>query len=532
MSDRPNIIVICVDQMQAACLSCAEHSDVQTPNLDRLAAEGVRFERAYCENPICTPSRISLMTGLSSRQHGVLGNGRLVPHTIPTMASVLREAGYRTQACGKLHLQPWNLGQNQWARPGQEQEQLWSWEDRKCWQDGTIQAIPEGYFGFESCDFLSGHVDYIEGDYIRWLQDRAPQWACPPEGLVRPGWRRDYGREVLHPGHIGSCFRMTLPAELHYNTWITDRSIDFLRSEGKNRPFFLWVSFPDPHHPYAAAEPYCDRYVPEELTLPETWQKRVDDDCGLNAIPHHIHGFKHEKFNESGLRCILAQSYGMISHIDDCVGRLLNNLSEMDMDRNTIVVFLADHGEYLGAHHLLAKGNFPFEQILRVPMIWRDPLDVRPGRTCSDLVSLLDVAPTILDRAGLSMERLRPQPQQESRGPYPCFDGMSLRSHICEGTQLPQRCFLASREDHYAHWSPEYRPGLLRIRCFYRGPWKLIVSNQQDIHALYHLGQDPEELHDRWNDPDCLEIRSELLEEYCFFALDREWIGLGRVGPA
>jgi arylsulfatase A-like enzyme len=532
MSKRPNFLFFCVDQMQAECLGCAGHPDVRTPNLDRLAARGVRFERATCENPICTPSRISILTGLSSRQHGILGNGRLLRHTVPTFASVLRRAGYRTQACGKMHLQPWSQ-ERSLRNSGVDRRGLpHSWEDRLLWQEGTIKAVPEGYFGFEACDLVTGHVDYAGGDYLHWLEREHPDWAVPIENTSRVDWRDPFPDKIEHPGHIGSCFRLKMPAEIHYNTWIADRSGDFLRAQKGDDPFLLWCSFPDPHHPFAAAGVYNDMYDPEVLRLPDTWDQYVDADCGLDAIPHHMHGFRHEAFNEAGLRHILAQTYGMISHVDDCVGKVLTALQESGHADDTVVVFLADHGEYLGSHHLLAKGNFLFEELMRVPLIWCDPQTSQKGTVASERVSLLDLAPTILDRVGISMENLWPEVHIPQRAPYPCFDGRSLNPRIRDGKALEPRDFLASRDDHFAAWSPEYRPGLLRLRCFYRDDWKLVVSNQGDIQALYHLGEDPHECRDRWNDPACAATLSELLSACRLHCLDREWIGHGRVGSA
>jgi arylsulfatase A-like enzyme len=515
--------------MQASCLSVAGRPDVETPNIDRLAEKGIRFERAYCENPICTPSRLSMLTGLSSRQHGVYGNGRLVPHTMKTMVSVLKDSGYRTHASGKLHLQPWDIEKYRRKRNGERVPGLFSYEDDILWREGGITDLPTGYFGFETSDYVRGHGDYVGGNYIQWLKKEHSEWAVPREDMYRPKWRKEFPSDIGHPGGIASCYRMTVPEEIHYNTWITDRTIRFLDSHTAGRPFFLWCSFPDPHHPFAACSPYSEMYDPESLTLPSSWQAMVDESSGLNALPHTMHGFRMENFNEAGLRHMLAQTYGMISHIDRCIGRVMEALERSDNAEKTVVVFIADHGEYLGAHHLMTKGDFPFEELMRVPLIWSDPDSPSHGETENGIVSLLDIAPTVLERAGVPLECLNPE--QHYFGPAPpWFQGGSLCGRILHGGRLADRCFLASREDHDAQ-DPDHER-YIRVRCLYRGAHKLVVVNDPAVHALYDLACDPHELHDRWHDPAYGEIRAEMLETYRLFALDTEYGGRGRTATA
>jgi arylsulfatase A-like enzyme len=527
MRDRPNFLFICVDQMQASCLSAAGHPDVKTPNIDRLAENGIRFERAYCENPICTPSRLSILTGLSSRQHGVYGNGRLVPHTMKTMVSVLKEAGYRTHASGKLHLQPWDVEKCRRKRNGKKVPELFSSEDDILWREKVINNIPDGYFGFETADFVEGHGDYIGGHYIEWLETEHPEWAVPRNGMYRQKWRSEFAPDTVHPGSIGACYKMRLPAEIHYNTWIADRSIDFLEStEG---PFFLWCSFPDPHHPFAAVEPYNIMYDPDSVILPQTWDHNIEESSSLHSIPQNIKGFPMKQFNEKGLRNILTQTYGMISHIDDCIGRVMDTLVRCGHRDNTIVVFIADHGEYLGSHHLVTKGPFPFEELMRVPFIWCDSEMQCAGRVEETLVSLLDIAPTVLERAGLGADLLCPEQHFIGRI-VPWVSGMSLNQSILSDSKISKRSFLCSYEDHVL--SEEECGSYLRLRCFYQDTYKLILSNKPGIHALYDLSVDPFELHDQWFEPQYAAIRSELLDAYRVHALETEYVGRGRVATA
>jgi arylsulfatase A-like enzyme len=524
---KPNFVFFCVDQMQAACLGCAGHPDVRTPHLDQLAQKGVRFDRAYCENPICTPSRVSMFTGLSSRQHGVLGNGRCIPHTTPTMVEALRNAGYRTHATGKFHLQPWS------SPPESEVQSLrtmpYSHENGQLWDQREITSLPEGYFGFETSDFVGGHGDYVFGAYEHWLREQHPGFAVPRIKNVREAWRKPFDVPIEHPGYIGACFQLDIPAEIHYNTWIAERSADFLRTADVERPFFLWCSFPDPHHPFAACNPYNDLYDPDELTLPANWNQKVPETSGLAAIPRHMHGFRMEAFDEAGLRHNLAQTYGMITHIDDCVGKVLEELKRSGRADETHIAFLSDHGEYLGGHHLVTKGNHPFEEIMRVPMIWKAPTDRAEPAVVDGIVSLLDLAPTVLELAGVPLEKLCPEPHV--RGPdLGWIGGQSLRECLLNSQPLPDRPFIATREDHWPRGHE--RSGMLRLRVLYRRNWKLIVTDQPAIGALFNLEKDPLELTDLWGDPAHREVRRGLMEEYRLEALRTEYHGLGRISSA
>lgn len=216
-----------------------------------------------------------------------------------------------------------------------------SWEAIEHWESGKIQSIPSGYYGYQSVEYVGGHVTCY-GDYLRWLEQ------VYPEG----------GRKLSKEGayyaddNVPMSWRIGLPEEYHYNHWIAQRSINFLEQISRgNQPFFLWCSFPDPHHPFAACKPYSEMYDPASLTLPEYWDVEEDGIPWLKERrklnPHY------SSFDERGLREILAQTYGMITHVDKCIGDVIAKLKELGLDQNTVIVFLADHGEYLGSHHLI-----------------------------------------------------------------------------------------------------------------------------------------------------------------------------------
>ncbi len=508
--------------MQARCLGAAGHPDVKTPNLDKLAAEGVRFERAYCENPVCTPSRISILTGLSSRQHGVFTNGSMIPADVPTVPSVLHEAGYRTKSCGKLHLQPWS------------REESPEWE--QGWRTGQIDSIPSGYFGFESCDFVAGHVHYAGGDYRNWLVREHPDWAKDLVERIREDiWSYYEDKDAKVPtSKLCRTWRMDIPPELHYNHWIADRSIDYIESLDDDEDFFLWCSFPDPHHPFAACKPYSEMYDPATITLPPRWAEQSAD---MPDIPRWQHGIDLDDWDERGLREMLAQTYGMITHVDENVGRVMEALRRCGRDDNTVVVFMADHGDYLGAHHLVCKGMLPYEELIRVPYIWRAPGGVA-GNVVNTACSLLDFAPTVLDYAGVPLQDLMPAPSL-GKGPWhyaadldePWFHGTDLRQTLDTGNEPDRPPLIITKEENRfpEHLAVDHA---VRARTLVTDRHKLVIFARPGNNALYDLREDPHEVNNLWSDPASQSIKNALLLKFLQEEIWTEWAGVGRIGGA
>jgi len=530
---RPNFLIFCVDQMQAAAMSCAGHPDVKTPNLDALAAGGVRFERAYCENPLCTPSRISIFTGLSSRQHGVQTLGCFLPHTTPTVASALHANGYRTRACGKMHVQPWGLERARKAEPGVLPDEMYSWEDCNEWMEGKIKKMPEGYFGFEQTDLVCGHTDYVAEDYLKWLEAEHPRWGRElREHYHKMAFSYYRNEEARVPMGIASAYRMEIPPELHYNNWIADRSIQWMQGLGAEENFFLWCSFPDPHHPFAATKPYSEMYDPAEVTLPENWREHVQRDSDLMpGFPTEAHGIQLDDFDEAGLREMIAQTYGMIRHVDDNIGRVIQALKDSGCYDNTVIAFMSDHGDYLGAHHLVCKGAFPFEEIMNVPFIWSSPesRDGGTGRVETGLSSLLDVAPTMLDYAGVPLEAMQPKPHFTDHPVSPWFDGQSLRTAIDQQKDISAERSLITNKYENKMLSQFGIKEPLTVRCYYKGQHKLVLSSRPGNDCLFDLKTDAQEMTNLWDDPEHRELRNQLIHEYTTEALRTDPIGVGRV---
>jgi len=487
MGDRPNFLVFCTDQMQSASLSCHGNPDVRTPNIDRLAADGVSFRRAYCSNPVCMPSRSTTLTGLTPRGHGCISNGTVLPASVPTVPGALAQAGYRTHAVGKLHFQPFSAAAPQ---EGQEHDPP-SWESREFWNSGRCAGLPLPYYGYQGVDYVGGHVHYCFGDYARWVDGRDPDA------------RALYGREKASfaGDDIPSCWRLSLPKELHYNEWIARRSIEFIRDA--SGPFFLWCSFPDPHFPFAACAPYSEMYDPASLTLSPTRDLREDLTPHLARTRERRHPMP--EFDERALREITAQTYGMITHVDDCIGQVLECLEQEGLYDNTTIVMMADHGEYLGSHHLLYKGSWPWEEVLRVPFVWKGISGEPHGAAGAQVVSMLDFAPTILDYAGVGQECM------DTRGARKAdpvgLPGRSLRLAVEGGDTVTPRPALVEHDEDWLGGA------MNRSRVLVGDRFKIAVFAPSGDGLLVDMEDDPLETRNLWDSPDHAATRERMLRE-------------------
>ncbi|MCY3682778.1 MAG: sulfatase-like hydrolase/transferase [Gemmatimonadetes bacterium] len=475
---RPNFLIFCVDQMQAYCMGCSGHPDVQTPNLDRLAQDGVLFRRNYCSHPVCQPSRASLITGLTPSQHGLIQNGMSLSEDMPTVTGALSRAGYRTHAAGKLHLQPFSGGD--------------SWENRHRWYSGEVTHLPEGYYGFGETDYVGGHVNYVCGDYRNWLEEEYPDVAQKDHPEDGPSTCVPYAQLSAYQNFGYQTWKIDqIPAELHYNHWITDRTMAFIDGLGAGENFFAWCSFPDPHHPFVACRPYSEMYDPGALTLPETFV--VDEDPASDSLLRRV-GPAWFNGDEEDLRQVMAQTYGMISHIDDNVGRAIDFLQAKGLYDNTVVAFIADHGEYLGSHHLWHKTPYQWDELLRVPYIWRVP----GGRTgvCDDVVSNLDFVPTVLDYAGVDQSAMRFRREDWAVEGFE-LPGCSLRGFINDGTDMSDRAALVEM-------------GSMRTLITER--YKIVVDASGIGHnVLVDLESDPREKVNLWDHSEARDVKAELL---------------------
>ena len=383
---KKNLIVICTDQHQYNGLGCYGNDAVQTPHVDGLARDGLRFLNHYSVNTLCMPSRASFATGRFPQAHRVLDNGVPLPESEVTMAEVLHGAGYRTASVGKLHFTPYLAP----AETGYL-------ESSALWQNGTPNDWNGPYYGFEEVQLTLGHGERTYecgGHYGRWVEENFRSFVegqrdTPPKTEVK---------------ELG-CWLADIPEEAHSSSWIAQQATTYLQERGKdNAPFYLFVSFPDPHAPFSPVRTWAGRYA--NATVPPPNRQLGEND----AKPLHYQRAMHQRQSYDGgawrpptltddtLEKITRYYYASISFLDDCIGRVLSEVSRLGLDDETYVVFTSDHGEFLGDHWYILKGPYPCRSLLRVPFILRGP-DIRHGEY-QGLMSNVDVAPTLLNLLG------------------------------------------------------------------------------------------------------------------------------------
>lgn len=410
---RPNFLVIMTDQQRWDHLGCYGNQVVKTPHIDSIAADGMRFDAFHVSTPICQPNRACLMTGQISTVNGCRQNGIPLGLNSVTYADVLRNAGWRTGLIGKAHFQnvtaipaparvPRGAGKMpvpMRAEAMQRDGAAYGHEVRTSWARDPAREVPLPYYGFEHLRLCIGHGDEIEGHYTNWLRERHPD----PSSLRGPGNALD-----APSSDLPQSWRSALPEDLHPTRYIADEACAFLDDPAAD-PFLLVLSFPDPHHPFTAPPPWADLYDPASVDLPDSFHRPLSrrDDLPPAALRPYAMGdadpHSHWPFHldEAQMRRIIALNYGAISFIDHEVGRVLAHLRARGLEDDTVVIFMSDHGDYMGDHGTVLKMGLHYQSVVRVPFLWRDTAERRQQGCSARQASAIDFAPTLLQRAGL-----------------------------------------------------------------------------------------------------------------------------------
>ena len=356
---RPNLLFVFTDEQRFDTLGCYGNARIRTPNTDRLAAAGVLFERAYVTQPVCTPSRSTLLTGLWPHTSGLVENNIPLPDEVPCLPEMLPPGEYATAYMGK-----WHLGDEIFAQHGFDE-----------WV-----SIDDGYRGY----YRDGRDRDTRSTYHHWLAAQGR----------RPGKDNAFTRDQI----------TALPEELSKPAYLADEACRFLDERAADaRPFCLFVNFFEPHMPYSSCRD--GQYDPASLPLPANF----GDVPGEDTHPKHRmfsrtyteQGFEGcDLRSEEGWRRIQANYYGLCSLVDTHFGRVLQRLEALGLDENTIVVYTSDHGDMMGSHRLLAK-CVQFEEAVRVPLIVRAPRAA--ARRVAGPVSQIDLVPTLLELMGAAV---------------------------------------------------------------------------------------------------------------------------------
>jgi len=442
----PNVLLVMVDQLAAGWLPACGHHIVQAPAIGALAEEGVVFESAYCPSPLCAPSRSALLTGLLPSRTGVYDNAAEMRASLPTVTHHLRAAGYATVLSGKMHF-----------------------------------VGPDQMHGFEerlTTDIYPADLDWTP-DWRVPLTERLP-WYHTMESVVRPG-------------------RCAASMQMDYDDEVAFRAVRKLHDLARHRrgdPFFLVVSFTHPHDPWELHPRYWERYDPAAIDAPAVGPIPRDE-----ADPHSIRlrdmcGVDDAGLTAEQVRTARHAYYAAVSYVDERIGEVLAAERDSGLERDTIVVLTADHGEMLGERGLWYKMAF-FEASARVPLIVRAPGRLAPGRV-REPVSLLDLAPTLLALCG----------QPGAGEPWAETDGVSLMAPLTGEGPRPGGDVVAE------YLGEGVRSPAVMLR---RGRHKYVWC-EDDPDQLYDLDDDPAELVNLAGDPAHAELCGGLRAE-----VDRRW---------
>jgi arylsulfatase A-like enzyme len=474
MNTQPNVLWICTDQQRFDTIAALGNPHVSTPNIDRLVAEGVTFDHAYCQSPICTPSRASFLTGVyPGALHWTRNGNQCAPCDHPALVTrLLHDRGYTCGNIGKLHLT---------SAYGRVEERT---------DDG----------------------------YTYWEYSHAPRddW---PRGHGYADWVREKGFV------LGDLIGLPegVPSELHQTTWCAEKTIEFIMRDHEG-PWLASVNIYDPHPPFNPPEEYRKLFVPDAMPGPLFRESDLEQQRKLAGVDFQSEARRPDDLDidnrygpEEGrrdARVLQAAYYAMIRLIDDQVGRIVTALEESGQRESTVIMFMSDHGETLGDHGLIQKGCRFYEGLVRVPLIISWPGRFRAGLVSRALVELTDIAPTLLALAGMRI----PDGMQ----------GLSLIG-ILNGASSP--------DDHRDFVRSEYFDALQEpdgsFATMYRDRrYKLVVYHGHGLGELYDLDEDPGEFVNLWDDPAHREARSDLaLKAFDAAILGGIDVGSRRIGP-
>ncbi len=460
---RPNVLWICTDQQRFDTLGCYGNRFVRTENLDRLAGKGVQFLHAFAQSTVCTPSRASFLTGRYPRTTRCRQNGQSIPADEVLVTRLLRDAGYACGLSGKLHISA-------------------------CHPDvcATMERrIDDGYNDFH----WSNHPGpgWATNEYMDWLHGRGVE-------LTRTRFRG-------FP-HV----KVGVRAEHHQTTWCADKAIAFMKANASTgRPWLFSVNIFDPHHSFDPPMEYLQRYLDrlDEVPLPNY----VDGELDNKPVWQRIdaagayggrHGYVSAEMTGEEHRLLRAAYWAMVDLIDDQVGRMLEVLDETRQLEDTIVIFMSDHGEMLGDHGIYLKGCYFYEPAVRVPLVVSMPGTVRCGCRSRALVELVDLAPTLLDAAGLPR--------------HPGMQGRSLWRLLTGDADADYHRDDVYCEYYNANQNYETAAHATMVRS---DRHKLVVGHGTGGGELYDLEDDPNETHNRWDEPEHRNVKLTMMNRLC-----------------
>lgn len=466
MKKRPNILWLTTDQQRFDTIHALGNAYIDTPHLDKLCREGVAFTNNYCQNPICTPSRASFLSGRypSAINANVNGADNLPEHCT-LITKRLADAGYHCGLFGKLHI-------------------------TSAWNDYEAR-MEDGYRDFH-LNLGSGHHLWSDHNpYKQWLEEQGADW----HDIFVTDDKRDY-----------CWYREDAPIDLRQTAWLRDRAIQFMQAHKEDElPWLLSVNCFDPHPPYDAPKELVDKYL--ALNLPDPIYN--ENDLALDKKLSNFFFQSSAKPVTDVTRRQKASYYAMVEVVDRHYGQIIQALDELGLREDTVVIFHSDHGEMLGDHGLTHKGCRFYEGLVHVPLIISQPGRIAQGKVYEGLTEQTDIAPTIAELCGVSM---------------PDAHGRSLLP-ILEGGELPPRSFVRTEYYDTLEEDPTY-DGLRSegevtfddskgkgsyASMYYDGRYKLCVYHGIEFGELYDIQNDPREEQNLWEEPAYAQIKMKLM---------------------
>ena len=506
--NKPNVILFMVDQLSARWLEVARDEGIcALPNLDWLRENGTSFTRTFSSNPVCSPTRATIATGLCSRAHGLIMNGYALNPSIPTFMQALQREGWRTGAFGRLHLRPHHESLVHDYRP----------------------------YGF---DVVHGTEDDRAGEWLDWVKEAHPEHY---EAALSTAWRdvpgfAKYGPDGVDlrpaicaaqkrfprateawPKNSRKAYTLPFPEEVSQSSWITARALDFIRDTGVDQSFFAHISYVAPHGPFCPPAEFMDRVEPENIPapIPAAWLNDADAPEYFRKMARVLQGESDDRpawmkdlaavldsdGRPTGLTTDLSYErhcyFADITHLDEQLGRVRKALEDSGRLDSTYIIFVSDHGEFLGDHGFWQKQERHYDGGIRVPLIIAGP-GLQANAVCREIAQLEDICPTILEMTGVPLPHVRFRNfRTGSFDSAPAISGRSL-VELCRG-QVPDDW----REEAYVESFPCFGPGTL-------GSWSRTVRTSRYRYTFYPDGHgeqlfdfeaDPHEQKNLVNDP-------------------------------
>lgn len=492
--ERPNILWYCTDQQRYDTIAALGNRHIRTPNIDRLIENGTAFRNAYVQSPICTPSRASFLTGRYPATTHVHRNGNAhFPDCETLVTRILADHGYDCGLVGKLHLAS---------------------------ADGVMEKrTDDGYRMMEWSHHPMPHLSRQRNDYGRWLKEE--------KGVDHAELYQD----------IKGYLSAGVPAELHQSTWCTEMAIRFI-DEARDGPWMLSLNPFDPHPPFDPAPEYLERYDPDSLPDPLFRPSDLERQKQFrNVCQQSVHATDPTRAGSSDSpggafaggsenaathppdsfngRAVKAAYYAMVELLDDQFGRLVDHLDAAGQLDNTLIIFHSDHGEMLGDHGLLYKGCRFFEGLVHVPLIFCWQGQITSGQVSDALVELVDIAPTVLDAAGIDVPYY-----MQGKSLMPLLRGDTDLHHHKDSVVCEFNDALGSaRESVPTHATMQFD-----------GRYKTVVYHGHDLGELFDLQEDPGEFENLWDCPEHQNLRHRLVLKHLDAVMATSGAGIERVG--